>query len=69
MNLNNLGLMIREGRVLKQLSQEQLSEKAGVSIKSLHSIELGKANPSIMLLSSILNALDLELVVLQKRNK
>lgn len=69
MNINNLGLMIREGRILKHLSQEQLSEKAGVSIKSIHSIELGKANPSIVLLSSLLKALDLELVVLQKRNK
>jgi transcriptional regulator with XRE-family HTH domain len=66
MNLEQLGNIIRERRNEIQLSQESLSEKSDVAIKTIHSIELGKANPSVNTLSKILDNLNLQIIVVNK---
>ena len=47
MDLKIFGKIIREKRGALRLIQEELSEKSGVATKTIHSIELGKGNPSI----------------------
>jgi transcriptional regulator with XRE-family HTH domain len=66
MNLEQLGNIIRERRSVLQLSQENLSEKSDVAIKTIHSIELGKANPSVNTLVKILDNLNLQIIVVNK---
>jgi transcriptional regulator with XRE-family HTH domain len=66
MNLEQLGNIIREKRNELQLSQESLSEKSDVAIKTIHSIELGKANPSVNTLAKILDNLNLQIIVVNK---
>lgn len=66
MNLGQLGNIIRERRNEIQLSQESLSEKSNVAIKTIHSIELGKANPSVNTLAKILDNLSLQIIVVNK---
>jgi transcriptional regulator with XRE-family HTH domain len=67
MNLEQLGSVIRERRNTLSLSQENLSDKSDVAIKTIHSIELGKANPSIKTLNKILDNLGLEVIVVSKK--
>ncbi len=68
MTINQLGDTIRESRHNKNISQEQLSKASNVAIKSIHSIELGKGNPSIKTLGKLLQILDLELIIVTKKN-
>jgi transcriptional regulator with XRE-family HTH domain len=68
MNLEQLGNIIRERRNELSFSQEQLSNKSDVAIKTIHSVELGKANPSVKTLDKILENLDLEIIVVNKKN-
>jgi transcriptional regulator with XRE-family HTH domain len=67
MNLIQLGSTIRESRQSKNFSQEKLSLDSNVAIKSIHSIELGKANPSIKTLNKLLQVLDLDLIIVAKK--
>ena len=66
MNLEQLGNIIRERRNELSLSQESLSNKSDVAIKTIHSIELGKANPSVKTLEKILENLGLQIIVVNK---
>jgi transcriptional regulator with XRE-family HTH domain len=66
MNLEQLGNIIRERRNELQLSQENLSLESDVAIKTIHSIELGKANPSVNTLAKILDNLNLQIIVVNK---
>lgn len=66
MNLEQLGNIIRERRNELSLSQENLSEQSNVAIKTIHSIELGKANPSVNTLTKILDNLNLQIIVVNK---
>ncbi len=68
MNLEQLGNIIRERRNELSFSQEQLSNKSDVAIKTIHSVELGKANPSVKTLDKILENLALEIIVVNKKN-
>jgi transcriptional regulator with XRE-family HTH domain len=68
MNLQHLGSTIRESRQSKNLSQEQLSIESSVAIKSIHSIEIGKANPSIKTLNKLLQTLELDLIIVSKKS-
>jgi transcriptional regulator with XRE-family HTH domain len=45
-----------------------LSDKSDVAIKTIHSIELGKANPSLKTLDKVLGVLGLELIVVSKKD-
>lgn len=67
MNLEQLGNIIRERRNELSLSQENLSKKSDVAIKTIHSIELGKANPSVKTLKKILQNLGLDMIVVNKK--
>jgi transcriptional regulator with XRE-family HTH domain len=67
MNLEHLGSIIRERRNELLLSQEHLSNKCDVAIKTIHSVELGKANPSVKTLEKILEKLGLEMIVVNRK--
>lgn len=56
-----IGLRIKELRRAKNMSQEYLSEKIGISSKYLSSIERGKGNPSLDTVIKLAIALDVEL--------
>jgi transcriptional regulator with XRE-family HTH domain len=66
MNLEQLGNIIRDRRNELSLSQENLSNKSNVAIKTIHSVELGKANPSVKTLEKILENLGLQMIVVNK---
>ncbi|MCU0467029.1 MAG: helix-turn-helix domain-containing protein [Arcicella sp.] len=67
MNLEQLGNIIRERRNELSLSQEQLSNKSDVAIKTIHSVELGKANPSVKTLDKVLDKLGLEMIIVNRK--
>jgi transcriptional regulator with XRE-family HTH domain len=67
MNIVHLGNVIRENRISKNISQEKLALASEVAIKSIHSIELGKGNPSIKTLTKLLQVLDLELIIVSRK--
>ena len=67
MNLEQLCNIIRERRSELSLSQENLSNKSDVAIKTIHSVELGKANPSVKTLEKILENLGLEIIVVNRK--
>lgn len=53
-----LGEKIRQLRKLRELTQEQLGEKAGISYKFIGEVERGTVNPSLDSLIGISQALD-----------
>ena len=63
MNLMEIGLLIKQRRESLRLRQEDLSELSQVTIKTIHLIEQGKANPSIKTLNKIAEVLGLELLL------
>lgn len=70
MDLNVFGQIIREKRNAIGLKQEELSLRSGVAIKTIHSIELGKGNPSIKTILRLFAVLSLDLlIVASKINK
>lgn len=56
-----LGMRMREIRKSRQLSQEQVSEKVGISPKHLSRVEMGKGFPSLDTLEKIAVVLNVEL--------
>lgn len=56
-SMENLGKQISERRKKLGLSQEDLAEISGVSPRTINSVELGKANPSINVLSKMIKPL------------
>ncbi|EET0158848.1 helix-turn-helix domain-containing protein, partial [Escherichia coli] len=48
----------------RDMTKQELSQKAGVSISFLSDLTNGKANPSLRVMESIANALDVALPVL-----
>lgn len=59
--LRSLGHVIRQARKSKNMTQENLSEIAGVNAKYLGEVELGKTNPTIVLLLKLSWALAMEI--------
>lgn len=55
--LDTIGKNIRKYRLLKKLRQEDLAEKAGLSINYVGAIERGEKVPSLETLLAIINAL------------
>ena len=55
--MENLGKQISERRKKLGLSQEDLAEISGVSPRTINSVELGKANPSINVLNKMVKPL------------
>lgn len=63
----NLGERIRERRILLKVTQSELADIAGVSVRTVISLENNTGNPSLEVLSRIADVLGLE-VVLQIKN-
>lgn len=59
----NAGSMIRERRGVLKISQQDLADYSGVSLRMIKGIEIGSANPSIATLSKITEVLGLELIL------
>ena len=55
--MEKLGKQIAERRKKKGLSQQDLAEMSGISPRTINSVELGKANPSINVLSKMVKPL------------
>lgn len=59
--LKLFGLRMKELRMVRKLSQEQLAEKAGISSKYMSRIETGQHFPSLDIIKKLANALHVEL--------
>lgn len=55
-----LGEKIRQLRKIRELTQEQLGEKAGISYKFIGEVERGTVNPSLDSLIAISQALNVD---------
>lgn len=62
-----IGMNVQKARQEKALSQEELAHLADMHQTYLSGVERGKRNPSILVLSRIATALDLDLEDLVKR--
>ncbi len=67
MELAEIGQLVAKRRVDLILKQEDLSELAGVTIKTIYQLESGKGNPSFSTLEKILRVLGLDIVVTIKK--
>ena len=67
MKLAEIGQLVAKRRVDLTLKQEDLSELAGVTIKTIYQLESGKGNPSFSTLEKILVVLGLDIVVTIKK--
>jgi transcriptional regulator with XRE-family HTH domain len=67
MDLKVFGQIIREKRNAIGLKQEELSQRSGVAIKTIHSIELGKGNPAIKTIIRIFDSLSLDLLIVSAK--
>lgn len=63
MEAKEIGELIKTRRELLNLRQEDLAELSKVTIKTIHLIELGKGNPSILTLRKLSEVLGLELLL------
>lgn len=55
--MEEIGKQIAERRKKKGLSQQDLAEMSGISPRTINSVKLGKANPSINVLSKMVKPL------------
>jgi len=55
--------IIKERRNLLELTQQDLADYTGLSLRIVKSIEAGKGNPSVATLSKIADTLGLELLL------
>lgn len=67
MKLENLGQMLQQRREMLQLRQEDLSEMAGINVRTIIQMEKGEGNPSFTTLQKVLDVLGLELNVSLKK--
>ena len=65
--LENLGRQIRDRRNYLNITQVDLAEIAGVSLRSLIDIEQGKGNPSLGQLMKILDVLGMKVEITNKK--
>ena len=56
---DNLGGVIKSARIIKNLTQKELSERLNISLRYLKSIENSGQNPSYKLLKLIFVTLDI----------
>ena len=65
-----IGAKVKELRLLKGLTQEQLSEKIGIDTKKLSRIETGRSLPSIIVIKQLIKEIDLNIYdLLENLNK
>lgn len=65
--LKEIGVLIKQRRTFLNLKQDDLSEMSNVSNKTIQQIEMGKANPSVKVLSKILYVLGMEVGISIKK--
>lgn len=61
MNTQEIGKRIRQRRRVLGIDQKTAAELSHVSVHTLSDIESGKGNPSVKVLTAVLDALGLEL--------
>lgn len=59
-----VGLRVRKLRASRQMSQEELAHEAAIHVTYLSGLENGKRNPSLLVLSRVADALNVELLAL-----
>ena len=69
MTIDEIGRLVRERRRLLKITQYDLAEIAGVSLRSLKAIEKGESNPLFSQLNKILVALGLTIVIEERINE
>jgi transcriptional regulator with XRE-family HTH domain len=69
MHFEDLIKYIKARRDILNITQEQLSDISGVSLRTLKQVESGKANPTLQTLSKLADALGLELCLKIKELK
>lgn len=60
----NLGLRVRSLRIAAGITQEQLAEKAGLSLKHLGELERGRSNPTLSSLHALATGLGVSMAAL-----
>lgn len=61
-----MGDMIRRRRVILGLTQQELADYAGVSLRMLVALENGKANPSLKILEALASVLGMDVTLTVK---
>jgi len=64
--MNDFYKKIQERRESLGLSQRDVSEMSGVSLRTINSMESGKSNPSVDVLCKILESLGLKLTLSER---
>ena len=67
--MENLGNIIKERRKALSITQRELATLSGVGVNTLTKIERGEANPSLQVITNILNTLGLEIDIKIKTGK
>jgi y4mF family transcriptional regulator len=67
MHLGELSTIIRERRKLLAITQEDLAELAGISLRTLKAIETGKTNPTFDSVNKIADVLGLHIKIEVKK--
>ena len=60
---NTMGGLIRERRIILGLTQQELADYAGMSLRMLVALENDKANPSLKILESLASVLGMEVTL------
>lgn len=69
MTKNELGQKIKDRRKVISMPQNQLADYTGLSVVTLSQIENGKANPSLETINEIFHFLNLEILVIVKKDR
>ncbi len=64
--MKEISLTIKERRQFLNITQDELADIAGISVRSLKSIELGNGNPTLSILKKILDTLGLTIKITVK---
>ena len=59
--ISRIGKQIKERRATLRITQQDLSEMAGISPNTLYKIERGQANPSLSVLTKVAEVLGMDL--------
>ena len=63
MRIPEIGAAVKQRRSFLKIDQKSLSELSGVSIHTISDIESGRSNPTIKMLSKVIEVLGMDLVV------
>ena len=67
MKAAEIGQLIKKRRALLNVDQTSLGEISGVAVHTISDIESGKGNPTMKILTELLDALGMELTVKIKK--